>query len=92
MEGVAELHINIGLNCLLELIRTYSVLRDTDPFSCQQAYKKHGIRLLYFGRCSGLMVHRMAPAEHPNRQETRGGGLWRLIQESHRERRLTTLS
>lgn len=33
MEDVAELHINIGMNRFLELMRTYSVLKDTGPFS-----------------------------------------------------------
>ena len=54
MEDVAELHINIGMNRFLELMRTYSVLKDTGPFSWQQPFRKHGVRLLYFGRCTRL--------------------------------------
>ena len=54
MEDVAELHINIGMNRFLELMRTYSILKDTGPFSWQKPFKQHGVRLLYFGRCTRL--------------------------------------
>jgi hypothetical protein len=54
MEDVAELHINIWLNRFLELMRTYSVVKDTGSFSWQQPFKKHGIWVLYFGNCSRL--------------------------------------